>query len=396
MNILAITIGSYPSGEATTNRNISILKGLLEWKNNVELLVLSPTNKLLAGQRLKKGIIDGVTFEYTSRTIAWPKNTLRKIFIMLDSIINALRIISNKHRSVKIDAIILLMSEPFLMHPFIVYANRNKINIYHEQTETPEIVFNNESIIAKLHLSYYKSLIKKLTGIYVISSYLKNYFASFIAEYKICIINMTVDHTRFLENLPSPFNFKYIAYCGTMYGNKDGLSDLITAYEIVRKKVDLKLVLIGDIKDERSKYVLDLINNLRLNDNVILTGSVNSANIPQYLMNAEILVLSRPDNIQAKAGFPTKLGEYLLTQKPTILTEVGDIPKFLQDGVSSFIVKPDNPVLFAEKIIYVYENYEKALIVAKNGKTVAINNFNYIDETKKLVGFFEKFAHEIN
>lgn len=395
MNIIAITVGSYPRGEATTNRNISLLKGLFELSNNVELLVLSPTNKLIAGQRLKKGTIDGVKYEYTSKTIECSKSLISNIWILLLSIFKALRIIDYKNKTNKIDVIILLLSEPLLMHPFILYSKRYGINIFHEQTEALEIVFLKDTIISRLRLGYYKRLVKKLTGIYVISSYLKNYFTGFINENRICVVNMTVDHTRFIRDEQSPFEFKYIAYCGTMYGNKDGLNDLITAYASIVNQIDLKLVLIGDIKDERSKYVADLINNKKLNKRVILTGSVQSSDIPKYLLNSEILVLSRPDNIQAKGGFPTKLGEYLLTQKPIIVTETGDIPNFLQDGINAFLVKPDNPTLFAEKILYVYNNYETALLVAKNGKSVALNNFNYITETKKMVSFFKKFVHEL-
>ncbi len=33
LNLIAITVGSYPDGEATTNRNLSLLKGLTEIGN---------------------------------------------------------------------------------------------------------------------------------------------------------------------------------------------------------------------------------------------------------------------------------------------------------------------------------------------------------------------------
>ena len=49
-----------------------------------------------------------------------------------------------------------------------------------------------------------------------------------------------------------------------------------------------------------------------------------------------MLVLARPDNIQAKGGFPTKLGEYLATGNPVVVTKVGEIPNYLIDGVNAF------------------------------------------------------------
>jgi hypothetical protein len=122
MKIISITTGSYPIGEATTNRNLSILKGLVHYGNEVELLVLSPSNKIVKGKRLKEGIIHGIKFRYTSYTIEWPSSSFHKIIILLFSLIKALWIISESHRHKNIDVIIFQMSRPFLMHPFMLFA----------------------------------------------------------------------------------------------------------------------------------------------------------------------------------------------------------------------------------------------------------------------------------
>ena len=59
---------------------------------------------------------------------------------------------------------------------------------------------------------------------------------------------------------------------------------------------------------------LELIENLGVKNSVIFTGIVSAAEIPQILKNATVLALDRPDSLQAQCGFPTKLGEYLLTE----------------------------------------------------------------------------------
>lgn len=70
--------------------------------------------------------------------------------------------------------------------------------------------------------------------------------------------------------------------------------------------------------------------------------------MPQMLKNAEALVLDRPNSLQAQYGFPTKLGEYLLTGNPVVVTKVGDIPLYLKDGVSALLSEDRNPKEFAE------------------------------------------------
>lgn len=391
MNIISITIGSYPYGEATSNRNISILKGLVELGNKITLFILSPSDKKCAGERIKQGIIDGVYYEYNSKTVNWPNSSFKKLIIVLRSLIVTLFKLRKIHKTMGIDVLIVLLSKPVLLHPFLIFAKWHKIKIIHEQTEHPEIIFKGK--LGFLKLFYYKSLIKRFDGIYVISQFLKKYFSTFINSTRICVINMTVDPTRFNKKQSSPYNFKYIAYCGTMHGNKDGLEDLICSYAQIESEIDFKLVLIGDNLDKRTMNLRALVKDKKVDNKIIFTGSVKSTDIPKYLLNADILVLSRPDNIQARGGFPTKLGEYLMTGKPVIVTSVGEIPLFLKDGTNAFLVEPNNIAAFSQKILFVIKNYEVALIIGEEGKNLALTHFNYKIESLKLLNFISSLFH---
>ena len=111
--------------------------------------------------------------------------------------------------------------------------------------------------------------------------------------------------------------------------------------------------------------------------------------IPQLLMNAEVLALDRPDNLQAKYGFPTKLGEYLLTKNPVVVTAVGDIPKFLKDGVSALIAKPSDAEDFSSKLIWALTHKDEAARIGRAGCSVAMENFNSFTEAQKIVKFLK-------
>ncbi|MCK4664907.1 MAG: glycosyltransferase [Bacteroidales bacterium] len=398
MNIIAITVGSYPRGEASTNRNVSILKGLVEIGHNVKILIISPSNKKCASVRLKSGTIEGINFKYTSFSVNWTQSSLKKIIIVFYSIINALIELNKMHMQEKIDAILILTPKSYIIHPILLFANIKKIKTFHERNEHPLLNFlsetNNLSFLSKLRLKYYLYLIIKISGLYVISHFLKSYFTQYIDESRICIVNMTVDFNRFKGNAQSPFDFKYIAYCGTMHGNKDGLENLINAYALIENKIKYKLVLIGDNQDKKINKILKLVKRKQLRDKIIFTGAINSNEIPRYLKNADILALARPDNLQAKGGFPTKLGEYLMTGKPVIITSVGEIPLFLDDCVSAFIAQPDNIEDFAQKILYISNNYNKSLAVGKEGKKIAYKSFNYRIESCKLSKFISNIVNQ--
>lgn len=87
--------------------------------------------------------------------------------------------------------------------------------------------------------------------------------------------------------------------------------------------------------------------------------------------------MARPNNRQAKGGFPTKLGEYLATSKPVVLTKVGEIPLFLTDGVNAYLSEPDNAESFAKKLDEALSNQKEARKVGLNGRHLADTVFNY-------------------
>ena len=100
--------------------------------------------------------------------------------------------------------------------------------------------------------------------------------------------------------------------------------------------------------------------------------------MPQILKNAAVLALDRPESLQAQCGFPTKLGEYLLTENPVVVTKVGDIPLFLKDGETALIAEERNP--------------EEASKIGKAGALVAMREFNYLNETKKIIDVIKRLS----
>jgi len=389
MKIKAITIGSYPVGEARTNRNVSLLKGLIEAGHQVKLLVVSPSNNRFHERREQRGCIGRLPYEYMSCSTKLPGNFVLKTILILQSIVKTISQLYRSNKKIKIDAILILLTQSYIIYPLIIFANVFKIKIIHERTEHPEIGHSGGGFISKFNKALYFRLLPKFTGMYVINTYLKKFFTKYLGDSKICVVNMTVDISRFNSSKASPFGFKYMAYCGTLHGNKDGLEDLIRIYRDIKDELDFKLVLIGDINDKRVCDLLELVRQCDLQNDIIFTGLVNSEDMPSYLQNAEILLLSRPDNLQARGGFPTKLGEYLMTGKPVLVSSVGEIPLFLEDNVSAFLAKPGDIDGFVKKIREINENYERALEIGMEGKKVAIENFNYLTESLKLSKFIE-------
>jgi len=264
----------------------------------------------------------------------------------------------------------------------VFIARLRKCDIFFERNEYPYILRQNVSDVKiQLHFQrmdniFYKKCLKHAKGFITCSTFLENYYKQFTpVKVPFAKFPLFVDYNRFSQdNLPSLYDFKYIAYCGYMGDNKDGVSILIDAFKIIAPLYKINLVLIGTAGENIMQELQD--NAKELENRVVFTGHINHENMPQLLQAAEILVLSRPDNKQAEGGFPSKLGEYLATGKPVIVTKVGDIPSYIQDGINGFLAKPDSAEDFAEKIKNVLDDYENALQVGKQGQEF-VKNFDF-------------------
>lgn len=220
-------------------------------------------------------------------------------------------------------------------------------------------------------------------------SIFKNYFYDKIrSDAKSILITILVDFNRFKNVEVKKDKDLYIAYIGSMEGDKDGIEILLLSFAMISSKLNnYKLYLIGGASLARMNFLKSYVEKLNISRRVCFLGKVNVEKVPELLSNASMLTLARPDNLQAKEGFPTKLGEYLATGKPVVITTVGDIPLYIKDGYNAFLAKPDSVESFAKKMKYVLTHYKEAQKVGYNGRELAKNTFNYSSYKKELLEF---------
>lgn len=266
-----------------------------------------------------------------------------------------------------------------------LFAKFKKGKMFNETTEHPDVV--TSKIVST---KSYNNACKKLDGMFVISRPLQRYFSENGVK-NIHIINMIVDKTRFDNIVINNCGFKYIAYCGNIWDDsKDGVSELLRAFAIYHKHfVDRKLYIAGPIKSQKQKKIYeDFAFTNGISDSVIFLGAVSPNEMPNLLSNAEMLLLTRPNNKQAHYGFPTKLGEYLLSKRPVVVSRVGDIEAFLIDGLNAILVQPDDVAEIANKMIWISNNPLESNKLGIKGHECAISNFNNVTEVKKILHAF--------
>ena len=388
MNLVFVSREQYPNGGAATNRHIAYAKGLIELGHEVTfILVIEQTS----GNR--EFIFEGIRFICAIKSddnyVKYHK--IKKAIFSIIRLIKELQIANDIHKSKKIDALILLTPLNRDLLSFIWLAKSIKVKVLHERTEYPVVFKRNDKI--KLNVYLY-IVLRNVNGIYVINHALKDYLKKYVnVRTPIEIINMIVDPKRFqTEKVGPSFKQPYIAYCGTLNDEKDGVDILVKAYANAlnegKLSADIKLLLIGDYENDIFRLKLEkVIKSNDCQNNILFTGLMKRDEVPSILNAASALVLARPRNKQAEGGFPTKLGEYLATGKPVIITETGEINLFLKDGFNAFLAKPGDIDNFSEKIVEVFSDYNRALEIGSAGRKLVENEFNYYKQAEKLAKF---------
>jgi glycosyltransferase involved in cell wall biosynthesis len=384
MNLVFISNDEYPDQHAAAIRHSTLARGMVELGHNVYFLLLSP-------QPWPKSELNyhGVKF----KTFNWhhEDDKLLKVFNFYYGLQKLRKRIVQLNSEVGIDAIIVFSVKNQIIRTALSLGLKEQIPVFHERTELPYVFIKKNSIPGRIrYKQYLKSLVPKFDGIFVISDKLKSFFKPYNPSIE--KILTVVDTSFFNIRNDSDYDFPYLAYCGNMDLEKDGLEILLDAFSRMRERhPGLKLMLVGDDSDENRKIkLLEIIEGLKLEDRVFFTGQVGREEMPRLLGNARLLVLAKPDNEQNSGNFPIKVGEYLATGVPVVLTTVGEIPLFIKNGETGFLAVPGSVESFHSRMMGALSNYERAKEIGARGRELAVQVFDYKKQATRMLDFINK------
>lgn len=396
-NIAVISIYSFPYGLAPTNRILAYSKGMVENGANVTVYIPFPTDKYDCMNKLPEhDNFHDINYIYTSGRYKSKIKILRGIADLfgirkLKGYISFLSSIYKNNRIQAIDCIIISTDYIPSLFTFAVIAKILKsksVFIFDEYPIPIRHKLKNKIPVWKELL--YKAVLKLIDGYISISNTLERYYKNLCFK-KTLIISAVTDVSRY-DLLPKKkIDVEYLCYMGNMELSKDNVDIIIKAFSLISEKHPLlQLHLYGNPNKVIIKILEVLIQDLNLKEKVIIKGIANYNDVPDILKCAKILVSSQPDTIRASGGFPTKLGEYLASGVPAVMTNVGENAKFVIDGVHIFFTKPSDYEAYSEKLLYILENYTQACTVASNGKEYILKNFSHNKKGRELLEFISK------
>lgn len=395
--VFIVSILDFPDGLGATNFYKMFGKVFNHIGYKVKYLISYPPGLSKNGFN-KRGFCDGIEYIYG---ISKPSQNyiIRVIYRIYSQFFFMKMIVLYKNELSHVVLYGTTLGDDLIFYLFKKIFNFKIISVIADDLDLLNDLYEMKNLTSKLITCFKKSLIslqKKMiknhnTKVIFVTKYLQeNYFNS-MNGIKSIIVPTLFDINDYKNKIITNYLKYDILYAGTLKQH-EGIEFLLDSFKIVRyQKPKIKLHIFG-ITEKSKEYVNVLkkrINYLNLNKSVCFYKMVNKNEMINILQSSRVLVLPREDNVTNRAGFSGKIVDYLMSGKPLVATDVGDISLYLRNNYEVLLTKPGDNISFAEKLIYVLDNEDFANKIGERGKKIAINTFEYKKTAKRLENWLE-------
>jgi len=167
------------------------------------------------------------------------------------------------------------------------------------------------------------------------------------------------------------------------------VESLVRAVPLVLRNVPRARFIIAG-KGEQENYLKDLAQSLGVAYNIRFVGSIPNVEMPRYLSSSDVYVSTSLSD----AGIAASTAEAMACQMPVIITDVAENRKWVKDKEGGFIVPPKDPMILAERIVYLLENKSiRESFGIVNRKTIQDRN-EYKKQMKEMERAYEELVEK--
>ncbi len=261
-----------------------------------------------------------------------------------------------------------------------------------QEGDPPEYILKRVGIFRPL----FYQIFRRADYIQAISSFLKKWSEELGAKCLKTIMPNAVNIKHFSRKYPQEELNKLrkdlglgendkIIITTSRLSRKNAVDDVIRAMAVLKKqgKTNYKFLILGVGEDEEK--LKNLVDELRVRDQVIFVGFVKHDEMPKYLKISDVFI--RPS---LSEGLGNSFLEAMAAGLPVIATPVGGIPDFLFDGKTGLFCKVRNPESIADKINKILSNNELKEKLIKNGGELVKSKYDWDIIAKQMKEIFDK------
>lgn len=259
--------------------------------------------------------------------------------------------------------------------PFIYLAKWRKVKIVNHIHGAEFDTFYLKASARKRKLI--KTVYTKCDILVVLSQEWKERIGNIVAADKIAVIENYCHIPQLKENARK----KQILFLGEI-GERKGCYDLPEIYEkIVQKAGKIPMVIAGEGEVERLKTSFQERNLL---NEISFPGWIRGAVKEQMLQESAYFLFPSYNE-----GMPMAVLEAMAYGLGIVTSNVGGIPKLIEDGVSGYLCTPGDIDEISDKMIKLILQEEHGKLCGENARKKAIENYSFDAHTEKIKKLYE-------
>ena len=200
-----------------------------------------------------------------------------------------------------------------------------------------------------------------------------------IAADKITFIANGVDVPLFEVQSDGTFRRRFaledkflLVYAGAL-GLANDIATLLRAMALLKNRPAIHLLLAGDGKEKENLQRLAAKLHVA---SVTFAGSVAKSDIPALLSEANVCVAILQNIPMFKTTYPNKVFDYMAAGKPVLLAIDGVIREVVEQAQCGIYAQPGDARALAERIVYLYEHRQEAIVMGEHGRLYVQAHFN--------------------
>lgn len=384
---------SFPYGMAAGRYVFLMTKGLVVQGADVFVVPLKSTEMQDdIRNHIASGCIDGINFKYATGSSIWKPNLFRRVFLALYAEFNSIFTVSTRALMGKLDTLLYYGGSTYQFRKFSLLAKVFKYKLIAHIVEWDPELAGATIKQQQAALNFFQSVLKFSDGIVVISNFLEEKIAK--ENYKsipVFRLPILVDTGAWIDKEIITFDNPYILYCANLESYIEDVFFILRSFADLKDK-SINLEMIGYAGEGALTEINKEIKKLKIEGRVMITSKfVDQKQLYELFASAAVLLAPMRDNNRSAARFPLKIADYLMSGRPVVSSHIGEVAATLKDGVSAFLAKADDLADFTKKMEIALTHPNK-LQIALNGREIAMKNFDYKMNGKRLL----EFIHSIN
>lgn len=180
-------------------------------------------------------------------------------------------------------------------------------------------------------------------------------------------------------------------WCGGVAAYPKDIDFLIRALaRVLRNGIKCRLTIVGGVREEARRRVMDYAESQGVADAVALTGFIPDEQLDALYRSAAALLLPLFDDDRSRTRMPTKLGGYLASGTPVITCDVGDLTEYLSHERNAYIGPAGDEEAFAKNMGTVLQDRGAAREIGAAGRKVCEAEIHYEVHSGRLAQFFSQ------